>query len=96
MLRHFSSEKVIFWLFLPFIVKSSKKLDNYKQTKNKNKNKNKKKKKKKTFLQLCLNMIFQEILAFLTKNYFFSLSHKVLTKKVIFCHFLKAAVAYFG
>ena len=32
---------------------------------------------------------FQAILAFLNQNYFFSLSQKFLTKKVIFCHFLK-------
>ena len=41
-------------------------------------------KSEKVFLELCLNMIFYAILAFLTQSYikeFFSLSQKCLTKK---------------
>ena len=70
---NFLAKNHIFWLFRS---KFSKILPNSKIW------------RKKTFLELCLNMIFNNF-SILTQNYLFSLSQKCLTKKVIFCHFLK-------
>ena len=47
---------------------------------------------KKTIPKEVSQYDFQQNLAFLTQNYFFSLSQNVFTKKVFFCHFLKKSL----
>ena len=78
----------VFWLFWS---KFSKILPNSKIWRKKKK----KKKKKKTVPRVMSQQDFQAVLALVTQNYFFvSLSQKFLTRKLIFCHFLKKISIY--